>query len=273
MAFQDNPWHAAQGRWCWAIALAARLLAGPALGEEQPPENKDAPRLLVATPLGAALGTTTKIKLRGLKLEGATSVRLLLGDGPAPAEASVKQLSAGKAEVPGGQEAARVGDTQVEVELTLPAQLADGPLRVVVITPAGESAAHELLVGRAGPPVAEQEPNDGFRRAQVVAVGQTVEGSVHEARNVDVFRIELQAGQRLTAETRAARHGSALDPLLTCYDARGTELASNDDAEPAGDARLEFTAPSAGVYYLVLQDAHDLGGPAQVYWLAISPAP
>jgi len=68
----------------------------------------------------------------------------------------------------------------------------------------------------------------------------------------------------------AARYGSALDSILTLYDADGHTVASNDDLDgTTTDSRLEVTLAKAGVYYVSLIDAHDTGGPAHVYRLSI----
>ena len=47
--------------------------------------------------------------------------------------------------------------------------------------------------------------------------------------DVDVFRFEGRAGQRVVAEVLAARLGSPVDSFLTVYDAQGRVLAANDD--------------------------------------------
>jgi len=256
----------------FSFSLAAGLVvfAGSAVapGEESPPENKDQPKVLLAAPLGLPLGATTKLTLRGLKLDLASEVRLLLPGAAAPDQAAIKQLAAGKAEVPGGQEAARIGDTQVELEITLPAELPDGPLAVAVKTPGGESAPHELLLYR-GPLSVEEEPNDSFRQASPVAAPQAIDGAIRQAQDVDVFRFEASPGEKLIVEVLAARHGSPLDSIATVYAADGGKLAANDDFDASGDSRLEVTLPQAGVYYICLQDAHDQGGPAHVYRLLL----
>jgi hypothetical protein len=89
---------------------------------------------------------------------------------------------------------------------------------------------------------------------------------------VDVYRIEGAVGQRITAQVLAARYGSALDGMLTLYDADGRQLAASDDAD-GSDPRLEVRLPRDGVYFLSLLDAHDQGGPLHPYRLRVSAAP
>ena len=44
---------------------------------------------------------------------------------------------------------------------------------------------------------------------------------------------------------------------------------SNDDITDSTDSRLEYTVTKDGIYYLVVTDAHDQGGPAHVYRLSM----
>ena len=61
--------------------------------------------------------------------------------------------------------------------------------------------------------------------------------------------------------------GSALDANLTVYDERGLEIAFNDDQKSSLDPRLEITVRHSGVYFLVIADAHQEGGPWHAYRL------
>jgi Bacterial pre-peptidase C-terminal domain len=213
-------------------------------------------------PLGVVPGVETKITLRGQRLDTATEVRF------GEVKATVKIISKGKANVPNMQDAAKVGDTQIETLVTLPADFAGNEAAFTVVTPAGESAPHKLLVDKT-PTIAEKEPNNGFRQAQPVQVPQLIDGAIGESQDVDVFRFDGQAGQQLVIEVLAARYGSSLDSFLTLYNADGQIIASNDDSGDSSDSRLEATLPKAGVYYVGILDAQDTGGPAHVYRLVI----
>jgi hypothetical protein len=243
------------------LALCAATPLGLAQDKKKEPK-KEEPRVLLAIPLGVSPGKTTRLTLRGHKLDTAKELRF------SHPGVAAKLLSKGKAAVP-DKNPDKVGDTQLVAEVTLPAKPSDEPLTVVVVTPAGETKPHVLLVETALPVVAEKEPNDGFRQAQRIPVPSVVDGLIERPRDVDVFRIEGRAGQRLVLEVLAARHGSALDSILTLYDAAGREVASNDDIKDSVDSRLEVTLPRDGPYYLSLIDAHDTGGPAHVYRLVV----
>jgi hypothetical protein len=243
------------------LLLAGLLLAAalPAWGQK-PPEKKDLPAVTVCTPLGVAPGSTTKLTVRGLRLDQATEVRFH------EPKTRGKLLSKGKTAVPNQQEVTRVGDTQAEIEITVPPDV-EGETTFSFVTAAGESPPHKLLI-TAMPVTPEKEPNNGFRDAQPVTLPVLIEGAIQQPQDVDVFRIDGKAGQKIVCEVQAGRYGSSVDSVLTFYNAAGQLLASNDDALGT-DSLLEVTLPADGVYYLSLIDAHDQGGPAHPYRLLI----
>jgi hypothetical protein len=229
---------------------------------KKPEPKKDPPRVIVAVPLGIAPGVKTHLVLRGLRLDNATEVRCQ------EPKAAAKLLKANKVGVPKPQQANRVGDTQIEAEVMLPPDYPNRTVTVSVLTPAGESAAHTLLIDRA-PAVAEKEPNNGFHQAQPLALPQEVNGKIEPGKDVDLFRFEGKEGQQVTIEVCAARYGSALDPLLTLYDSEGRILASCDDLAGNADAQLDVTLPKSSPYFVGVTDANDQAGPSHVYRLRI----
>jgi len=71
-------------------------------------------------------------------------------------------------------------------------------------------------------------------------------------RDVDLFRVSLAAGQRLTIDVaaRSLATPSTLDSYLRLFDSKGRQLAANDDTSGTPDSSLSFMAPKAGVYYV-----------------------
>jgi hypothetical protein len=71
-------------------------------------------------------------------------------------------------------------------------------------------------------------------------------------RDVDLFRVSLATGQRLTIDvaTRSLATPSMLASYLRLFDSKGRQLAANDDTPGTPDGSLSFTAPKAGVYYV-----------------------
>jgi hypothetical protein len=232
--------------------------------ERKKPAPKDTPHIVVAQPLGILPGTAAKLTLRGLKLDVITEIRCQ------EPKATAKLIGKGKkVGVPAQMDAGRVGDTEAQIEISLPKEQAGATVTITVLSPAGESEPYKLLVDRVAA-IAEKEPNNGFRQAQSVKLPQEIDGSIATTQDVDMFRFDGKKGQQIVCEVFAARHGSALDSLLTLYDATGAILASNDDLDGnTTDSRIELTLPKDGVYYVGLIDAQDVGGPAHIYRLSI----
>jgi hypothetical protein len=231
--------------------------------EEKKPEP---PRVVVALPLAVITGTTNKIKIRGQNLNEVTALRFTNH----AVKATVVLKGRTKVEVPKDADATKVGDTQVEVELSFPADALPGTNYFTLTSTNGTSTARPLLVLPAGDLLEEKEPNGGFKQAQPLAPGRTLLGLVREPGDVDVFRIEGKAGAQMTIEVTAARLGSALDSLVMLYDVAGHILAVNDDADGSTDSRLRYRLPPDGACLVSVIDAHDRGGPTHAYLLRVT---
>jgi hypothetical protein len=240
------------------LILPASLLLAQ---DKKKPPAKEQPKVLVALPFGAKPGAAAKITLRGLKLDSAKEVRV-------SPKGMVKLLSKGNAPYPAPMEAGKVGNSQVEVELTIPADAPGDSVQLVVIGLGGESPPHSVLIDRT-PIIAEKEPNDGFKQAQTVSLGQTIQGTISRPTDVDTFRFEGKAGQKVILEIHAARHGSPLDSVLTLYDSTGAIVDTNDDIEGSTDSRIATTLPRTGSYYVAVSDANDQGAAMLLYRLTL----
>ena len=94
-------------------------------------------------------------------------------------------------------------------------------------------------------------------------------GRISQPGEMDEWSIKLEEKQLVILDLAAARLGSPLDAVLTIHDAKGKQLATNDDrAKDNPDPRLEFTAKTAGVYTLRVRDRFSSrGGPVFAYRL------
>ncbi|MFM7038393.1 MAG: DVUA0089 family protein [Planctomycetaceae bacterium] len=244
------------------LSAAANLCRATA---EDPPPAKP-PRIAMLAPSGAPVGQTTRLTLRGWTLKDATAVTCDRQD------VQISIVSNAAAPVPGKQKADQIGNEQLEVDVTVPAGTPVGTTQVTVQSKSGQSSPHRLYLGSELPLLLETEPNDGFRQAQQISVPQTISGSIHADGNVDVFAFELTLPTRLQISVEAAALGSGLDPMLTLLTQDGAILLSNDDSHEGRDARITTELP-AGKFLIVLQDAHDRGGPAHPYRISIQPDP
>lgn len=226
--------------------------------------KKETAAITAQEPASLVTGTTATLKIRGFKLKDATELRFPKAPG---VKATIKEKKdAGQVN---GLENKITGDTQLLVELILPADLPAGPLEFVIATPAGEAAGKVPVVASAAT-VEEKEPNNGFREPQKLEPGKSVRGNIQGEKDVDVFEFPAKAGQKLKVTVTG---GSALvmDAVLTCYDAGGQFLAASDDAETR-DPSLTLTAPADGAVFLCVSDAFDKGGEWHSYLLTVEEA-
>lgn len=247
------------------IVIALLVLRSAAVAQDKPAEKKDQPKVLLAAPLVVSPNVAAKVTLRGLKLDTSSEVAITGLDSPPKIELKKKE----KAAPPNGLNANEVGDSFIEIEFTLPEGFAAAEVQLTVTNPEGTSQPYSLLVLPADKLATETEPNEAFRKPGKIAFGQTIVGSVHQQRDVDVFEIEASASQTIVAETIAARRGSAIDPLLVLYDAAGLVIAQSDDSGDHRDALLKHKASAAGKFYLALLDAHDRGSAGHPYLLSL----
>jgi len=127
------------------------------------------------------------------------------------------------------------------------------------------------------PEILEKEPNDTPATAQRVKLPVMVNGRIDRPGDWDVFSFEGRAGQAVVAEVYARRLESPLDSVLRLTDAKGTQVAFNDDCEDKGegletfhaDSRIMTTLPAAGIYYLYIGDTEHQGGADYAYRLRI----
>ncbi len=245
-------------------AVSWLLLASLVSGQEAKLEQR--PMILSAAPLAIVLGKEAKLVLRGNFLDEITAVKVVSTE-----NITVEVISKSKTSVPQNYDAKRVGDTLAEIKFSLPQETLAGKLSLTAESVHGVSPVYEIAVVASGDLIDEQEPNDSFKSAQIISVGKMIVGKIGDARNVDVFRVEFLAGQKVSVETFAARAGSLLDSTLTLYDSKGRIVAANDDHAGTRDSRIVATITLAGTYFVTVQDAHDAGGPHFAYRLKLTP--
>ena len=118
-----------------------------------------------------------------------------------------------------------------------------------------------------------REPNDTIELANEIELDSSspvvVNGEIGDHRDpsisnndVDLFEVELEAGETLVANIDAAQIGSELDSVLTIFDINGSLLAQNDNNSFGdvieSDSFLTFTAPQNGTYYVGVSSAGNL---------------
>jgi hypothetical protein len=120
----------------------------------------------------------------------------------------------------------------------------------------------------------EAEPNDAGGAAGSGKLDTVWNGRIQQAGDVDFWHVDLQQGQAVELDLRAARLNSPLDGVLKVLNSEGKQLAEADDtAGLQSDASLQFTAPAAGRYTVAVSDRFaSRGGPAFSYRLVVRTA-
>ena len=138
------------------IAVLIALLLGNLSAKEKKPEpaNKP-PQIIMIVPLGIARGPVANLVIRGIALDTATEIHATV----ARAEVPAKIKSKGKAELPKDAPPEKLGDTQVEIELKVPAEMTAVEAAITVTTPNGTSAPQSLRLFAAADLTIEKEPN------------------------------------------------------------------------------------------------------------------
>ncbi len=257
-----------RGRWpivsmliCLVVSLSA--FAGLVLGSLQADEKKEPPVIKAIAPLGIVDGTTAPLIIRGFRLADITDVKF-----PDLKTAPVFKIkSKGAAPAAGKVPVEKVGDTQLEIEMTLPIDSPAGMTTFYVVGPNGKSEPRKLMILDSRNTITEKEPNDGFSEAQEFTLGQTITGILVTGQNTDVFRFTGQKGQRVKISAVATLLGSPLDPFILLHNADGKLLAEVDDATAGTDPTLEFTLLQDGPHFVTIRDAHEVSSPVHAYLL------
>lgn len=142
------------------------------------------------------------------------------------------------------------------VTATADATLTARELRV--LTPDGISNPLPLNVGHL-PELREAGSNNGIDQAQAIKFPAALSGVISAAAQVDYFKFNAKEGEELVFELDAARRGSALDSSIAVLNAKGKELARNEDANGL-DSLLFFKPKEDGDYILAVRDFRYQGG-------------
>ncbi len=245
-----------------ALHLALASLAVPLLAaaKDAKPPVVVVQRAKYTLPLAVGPGFTGKVTVRGFGLDGATEVA---ADGGVAVKILGKPR---KATPPQNVPPELTGDTELDVELTLPKDFAAPHVALKVGT---ADAVNLLVVPRL---VTELEPNDGFATGQLLVPPVTLHGTIEKPRDVDVYRFVGRKGQQWRFAVTARKLGSPVDALLTLYDDRKRVVESCDDLRGDADPSFTVTLPRTGVYFLSVIDSHDQGGGIFPYVLSATPA-
>jgi hypothetical protein len=154
---------------------------------------------------------------------------------------------------------AREWDSVVEIA----ADAAVGPRLWCIHSARGGSGRRPFVVGDL-PEIIESESNSLPERAESVSLPVTINGQIAGERDVDYYRLTLEAGQAVRCELAASRLGSPLDAVIEIRDPEGGR-ATVSEQRVGCDPIVTFRAAQSGWYTLMIANLGYYGGPEYVY--------
>jgi hypothetical protein len=213
------------------------------------------PRLTKLSPPGGQRGGTVEVEFTG---RGLDQTRDVLFYEPGISVEAIEPVTSVTG--PNGKAQPVEPGTRVRVKLKVAADCVLGPHGLRLVTAGGLTEYQRFFVGPF-PTVEENETptkrNNTRETATAVPLNCTVFGRLNDPTDVDVYRVEVKKGQRVSAEVEATRLGSERgvpDPHLAIYDADGKQLAAADDSALfVQDPVLSVVAPRDGAYYVEIR--------------------
>jgi hypothetical protein len=150
------------------------------------------------------------------------------------------------------------------IAFDVPADQPLGPFVASLRRDGDEGSTWVPLLAASGDVTIAREPCDTREQATLAKLPGTLCGVLDKPGDREFFRLDLERGQRIKIRGDARALHSPADLELVLTDAKGTEVRRASD--PGQDAvTLDFSAPAAGAYTLMVRDQNRDGGPAFVY--------
>ena len=120
--------------------------------------------------------------------------------------------------------------------------------------------------------VLEAEPNNELAKATPAPgpLPLAFNGIIQEKGDVDYFTFTATTGAVFDFKVHARSLRSPLDSVLSIHDAKGAQLAANDD-QGGPDSVQRWTVPADGEFFLAVKDQLGRGGPLFTYRVEVSP--
>jgi hypothetical protein len=251
-------------RLCAAFAVVA---AASAVGQQQP--TLPLPRIDAVTPAGAKAGTTVaELTLTGADLDETEALlfshpgikaEVIVPPPPKPDPKDPKK-SAPPAKGPAAPN---------KFKVTVAADVPPGNYDVRAVNKFGVSNPRAFAIGDLNE-VMEKEPNNDVPEAMKLAVNTTVNGTIAQPTDVDLYLLAAKKGQRVVLACVAEAIDSRAQPLVEVYDATGRRLVGQNGP----DAITDFVPAADGEYFVrVAQFTYTAGGPQYFYRLTATTNP
>ncbi|MBL4884531.1 MAG: PPC domain-containing protein [Planctomycetaceae bacterium] len=117
--------------------------------------------------------------------------------------------------------------------------------------------------------VLEVEPNEAHAQATPMAIPSAANGYISSETDIDYFKVAMKKDQQVDVDVIARRVRSAIDSVLTIYNAKGGRVAGDDDRKRP-DSWVRFKAPADGDYFIRVHDQLGNGGPDYHYRIEVT---
>ncbi len=112
----------------------------------------------------------------------------------------------------------------------------------------------------------EAEPNDASAQATAAVAPGAMNGIIQNPGDVDHFKLTAKKGQQFDVRVHARLpFRSPLDSVLQILNAKGNNVANNDDTGNMPDSYVRFNVPDDGEYTISVRDQLNRGGANFVY--------
>ena len=240
-----------------AVAIVPLLLAAVA---QYAHAQLPATRLGSVFPAGGNPGKTVEVTIAGADLD------------------DVNQLQFSRAGIVAKQKMAEPGPFDKgpqpvanQFVVTIAANVPLGVYEARAIGKYGASNPRAFTVGDI-PETLEIEPNNEFETATEITSPALINGRSNQAADVDFFKFNATAGQRIIVTSYAWRIDSKVDTVVTVFDGAGRQVGGNRD-DQSRDSLVDFTVAAAGEYRIKVNDATYLGGTDYVYRISVGVLP
>ena len=259
---------------CAAAAFAANTTSDWPTGNRTTPPTIDS-----VSPRGVPRGATTELTVEGLNLAKASSV-FFSEPGIRARILRIKELPDGpdvRLGSNGGISTVDLGPLPPRNEVTLELDISPdadiGPVDFRLQTPLGTSPEGRFLIEPYYGESADREPNDTPEDAVEVYTPAILVGAISKPGDVDYYKVTVRAGEQMVFENGAAMLGSALQPVVSIYDA-DQALVRQYGLEGGRSAQyFAHRFAKAGVYYVKIADYEEGGSARHFYRIKVGKFP
>jgi hypothetical protein len=237
------------------------------------------PTLDSVSPLGVSRGTTAELVVEGLNLAKASAVFF--------SEPWITGKVIRVKELP-DREDIRLGSNgtpstvdlgplpprnQVTIEVEVSAKAEIGPVSFRVQTPLGTSPEGKILIEPYYGESADREPDDTPADAVETYLPAILTGVIAKPGDVDLFKIQVKAGEQLTFENGAALIGSTLQAVISIL--AEDQAVVKEFGNEGGMSAVWFAHrfEKAGTYYIRVADFQQSGRGSNFYRIKVGNFP